>query len=323
MKYMLNGREWVEQIKALILIVLISIFPITTRAQLIAPSEWESELYSDHNLVGMIWSSATNIFISKEQLSRDVLSAKYLILGEKHDNPDHHLVQLGFINYLLDNNKLEQITFEMMDGSSQSLLDAIQNEQFSSLDELRNYLEWDEVGWDWDFYGPLLNAAYIENIPMAAGNITNEEMLEVYGFDSLPNEYNVLDDATMEQLFVDIDESHCGLLPESQFPAMVRVQQARDYSMASSMPEPEDEGAVVLITGNYHARKDLGVANYLVSKHHNLSMGDIVSIGLIEVQESEENPEFYLQKYGDVAAYDYIWFTPAISEEDYCATLRQ
>ena len=72
MKYMLNGREWVEQIKALMLIVLISIFPITTRAQLIAPSEWESELYSDHNLVGMIWSSATNIFISKEQLSRDV-----------------------------------------------------------------------------------------------------------------------------------------------------------------------------------------------------------------------------------------------------------
>jgi hypothetical protein len=24
-----------------------------------------------------------------------------------------------------------------------------------------------------------------------------------------------------------------------------------------------------------------------------------------------------------VKAYDYIWFTPAVSDEDYCASLRQ
>jgi len=52
-------------------------------------------------------------------------------------------------------------------------------------------------------------------------------------------------------------------------------------------------------------------------------MEDIISIGLMEVQPGENNPETYLQRYGEVAAYDYIWFTPMISEQDYCASLRQ
>ena len=52
-------------------------------------------------------------------------------------------------------------------------------------------------------------------------------------------------------------------------------------------------------------------------------MEDIISIGFMEVQSGENNPESYLQQYGEVAAHDYIWFTPMISEEDYCASLRQ
>ena len=73
----------------------------------------------------------------------------------------------------------------------------------------------------------------------------------------------------------------------------------------------------------YHAWQDLGVPNYLVARHKNLSMEDIISIGFMEVQSGENNPESYLQQYGEVAAHDYIWFTPMISEEDYCASLRQ
>ena len=62
----------------------------STSAQLSNSLEWESELYADHSLVGKIWSSATSSYVSITQLSELSLSAKYLILGEKHDNPDHH-----------------------------------------------------------------------------------------------------------------------------------------------------------------------------------------------------------------------------------------
>jgi len=92
--------------------------------------------------------------------------------------------------------------------------------------------------------------------------------------------------------------------------------------MAQNMAAPDDRETAVLVAGNYHARQDLGVPNYLLAKHNNLSRDDIVSIAFMEVQPNEENPESYLQRYSDVVAYDYVWFTPVISEEDYCASLR-
>ena len=63
---------------------------------------------------------------------------------------------------------------------------------------------------------------------------------------------------------------------------MVRVQQARDYSMAQSMAAPDDSEIAVLVAGNYHARQDLGVPNYLLAKHNNLSREDIVNVANIE-----------------------------------------
>ena len=291
----------------------------SSSAQLTVPSQWQSELYADHELVGQIWDSSVDTFVSVEEIANRSLAASYLLLGEKHDNPDHHALQLAFVNLLLNNNKLKQLVFEMMNTDSQSLLDRIQQQQFDNGNDLKAYLNWDEEGWDWEFYGPLIEAG----VALAAGNITNARMGEVYGFESLPVEFDVLGESTIAQLYVDIDESHCGLLPESQFPAMVRVQQARDFSMASSMEATDSNSTVVLITGNYHARKDLGVPNYLVARDKNLSMEDIISIGFMEVQPGENNPETYLQRYGEVAAYDYIWFTPMISEQDYCASLRQ
>jgi hypothetical protein len=43
----------------------------------------------------------------------------------------------------------------------------------------------------------------------------------------------------------------------------------------------------------------------------------------MEVDGASNNPADYLQQFGSVKAYDYIWFTPAVSDEDYCASLRQ
>ena len=107
------------------------------------------------------------------------------------------------------------------------------------------------------------------------------------------------------------------MLPESQVPAMVRVQQARDASMAKSI-DASAQGTHALIAGNFHARRDLGVANYLPD-----DAGPIVSVGILEVDPDMQNPQDYLQAFSDVLPYDYLWFTPAVSAEDYCASLRE
>ena len=64
-------------------------------------------------------------------------------------------------------------------------------------------------------------------------------------------------DAVREPLLEQIRESHCGMLPDSQMPAMLAVQQQRDRRMAERLlaaPAP-----AMLFAGAFHVRRDLGV----------------------------------------------------------------
>ena len=286
------------------------------------PLSWQSRLYVDHVLVGKIWDSANQEFVSIEEFTSAIEESRYLILGEKHDNPDHHELQLAILNHLLDLNLVSLVAFEMMDSDSQERLDTLHSAKNQDSEALKEYLQWDEEGWEWLFYGPLIYSAYSSGVSIKASNLSNSRMMEIYGLSELPPELDIFDDITRRRLASDIDESHCGLLPESQFPSMIRVQQGRDYSMASSLSSRKDELMKILIAGNYHARKDLGVPKYLMANDLRLEADSIVSVSFMEVNLNETEPTAYLEMSGDMASHDFLWFTPVVSEEDYCASLR-
>ena len=210
----------------------------------------------------------------------------------------------------------------MMDSDSQERLDTLHSAKNQDSDALKEYLQWDEEGWEWPFYGPLIYSAYSSGVSIMASNLSNSRMMEIYGLSELPPELDIFDDITRRRLANDIDESHCGLLPESQFPSMIRVQQGRDYSMAISLSSRKDELVKILIAGNYHARKDLGVPKYLMANDMSLAADSIVSVSFMEVNSNETEPTAYLEMSGDMASHDFLWFTPVVSEEDYCASLR-
>ena len=92
--------------------------------------------------------------------------------------------------------------------------------------------------------------------------------------------------------------------------------------MAISLSSRKDELVKILIAGNYHARKDLGVPKYLMANDMSLAADSIVSVSFMEVNSNETEPTAYLEMSGDMASHDFLWFTPAVSEEDYCASLR-
>jgi len=293
-------------------------------ATLSAPGDWESALYSDHPLVGAIWKSDAGRFVSVEELAAALDSSRMVLLGEKHDNPDHHRLQQNILAYLLAGNRVSSVAFEMMDSEFDSRIDGLGEMQINSLDQLKAQLEWDDAGWDWSFYGPLIAATLEAGVRIRSANISRTRMSEVYG-QPLPAEVaGVLDEQSIERLNVEIDESHCGMLPPSQFPAMVRVQQARDHAMASSLAFPaSSDQANVLIAGNYHVRRDLGVPRYLAALRPDLPESEIVSLAILEVSPDSDNPADYLQAYSDASPFDFVWFTPAISDADYCASLAQ
>lgn len=314
---MQTGRIWVVSISRLGFLLL-----LVACAQTSGTSQWRAPLYQHHNLVGRIWSSEDREFVDEMNLWSSVDSARYVLLGEKHDNPDHHDLQLQLLNRMIEDNRLSHVTFEMLDSTADLQLQQFTRQEFATRDDIKNYLQWDEQGWDWNFYGPLLEAAHRAAVPVRSGNISNETVGQVYGQETPEAIAAVFDDTVMEKLFEDIDASHCGLLPESQFPAMVRVQQTRDDRMAKQLATRSASNVAVLIAGNYHVRQDLGVPNYLLAQNGAFTMEDIVSIAFLEVQPGENNPADYLEQFNAVPAYDYIWFTPAVTAEDYCDSLR-
>ena len=109
-----------------------------------------------------------------------------------------------------------------------------------------------------------------------------------------------------ERLLADIRESHCGLLPEAQLPAMLAVQQQRDRRMAERLlaaPTP-----ALLIAGAFHVRRDLGVPVHLAD------LG--VESGTLVLQLAE------VGKPVSAASADFVWYSAALPEQDHCAALR-
>src|SRR5690606_29048567 len=127
--------------------------------------------------------------------------------------------------------RLKLISFEMLDQLQQESIDRVSAGQLSGTD-LRAALAWDDSGWNWDFYGPLLEDMFSAGVPVRAGNIDQHTVREIYQGNAAQSILNVLSPEEIQTLTEDVDTSHCGMLPESQFPAMVRVQQARDSRLA-------------------------------------------------------------------------------------------
>ena len=110
-----------------------------------------------------------------------------------------------------------------------------------------------------------------------------------------------------DELLKQVSDSHCGLLPESQMPAMLAVQQQRDRRMAERLlaaPTPS-----LLFAGAYHARKDVGVPVHVLD----LGEPQAPAVLMLAEQGSEVTP----------AMADYVWYTPAMPPQDYCAQMRK
>ncbi|HEY5896275.1 MAG TPA: ChaN family lipoprotein, partial [Burkholderiales bacterium] len=54
----------------------------------------------DHPLVGRIWDARAARFVPAEEVFDRAARARHVILGETHDNPEHHRLQLAVLNAL-------------------------------------------------------------------------------------------------------------------------------------------------------------------------------------------------------------------------------
>ncbi|MGV8917772.1 MAG: ChaN family lipoprotein [Pseudomonas sp.] len=268
---------------------------------------WQSPLGHEHVDVGMIRDLNNGQQLTAQQLAERLAQAPRVLVGEQHDNPDHHALQLWLLQVLTDRRAQGSLLLEMVNPDQQAGVDALQADyrQAKVSADLPGALAW-QSGWDWALYGPIMRYALGQPFPIMSANLDPDEIKMIYSQPPALSGRHSTAPAVREQLIEQIRASHCGLLPEEHFPAMLAVQQQRDRRMAQrllSAPTP-----ALLFAGTYHARKDIGVPTHL------LDLGaDSGTLVLLLTQVGEE------VKPGTA---DYVWYTAAVADQDYCAQWR-
>jgi len=266
---------------------------------------WQSSEGRDDAALGQIHDLASGQVITPAQLVRQLAAVPRVLVGEKHDNPDHHALQLWLMRALQAQRTQGSLLLEMLQPEQQARVDAV--EDLAQLpNDLPKALGWQE-GWDWQLYGPIVREALSSHVPLLAANLSLGEMRQAYrqptALQGAQSNAPTVKAALLEQ----VRAGHCNLLPESQLPAMLAVQQQRDRRIAERLlaaPEP-----ALLLTGAYHARKDLGVPLHLADLG---AKGESKVLLLAEVGEQVE-----------AGMADYVWYTAATPAQDYCAQLRR
>jgi len=241
-----------------------------------------------------------------------LLPADALLLGEQHDAPEHQQLQRQVVQWLADRGQLAAVVLEMAEaghGTAGLPPDA-------SARQVRAALAWDDARWPWRTYGPVIMAAVAAGAPVLGANLSLAQMREAM-------RQSALDDRLPAELLAvqrqRIRDSHCGLLPEPRIDPMTRVQIARDIAMADAVARAAQQAApgrvVLLITGNGHVHRALGVPRFLPAD----LKAKVLSAQAQSAQAAIENEA--LADRG-LQAGDLRWPTPPLPPRDPCATLR-
>jgi uncharacterized iron-regulated protein len=293
--------------------------------------DWVSPRHREHPLVGRIWDARRGQWIDDAALRAAAAGAPFLVLGETHDNPDHHLLQARLVRAVAAAGRRPALAFEMLDLDDQPAVDAALAKSPRDAGLLGHAVGWDESGWpEFRLYRPIVEAGLAAGMPIVAANLARPLVRDVVrkGPEVLPADLRArLDRAgppTEEErkaLRAEMQESHCGELPESILDSMVFAQRVRDAQMAARMLDAGSGDGAILITGSGHARRDRAVPAFL--EREAPGRGAVV-VAFLEATASAQSPGDYAKQfYAGAMPFDFVVFTPAEEREDPCAGFRE
>ena len=185
---------------------------------------------------------------------------RLLIFGEQHDQPDQQRQVAEAVQELAAKGRLAALVLEMAEvphtttGLARDASDM----------QVRDALHW--RGWPWDTYSAVVMNAVRAGVPVWGGNLPRDAMRAAMADERIGAE---LPQATRQRLTEAVRTGHCDMLPAAQLPGMVRIQVARDQSMATVSDAAVRRAAagsvVVLLAGTQHAARDRGVPLHLLA----------------------------------------------------------
>jgi uncharacterized iron-regulated protein len=282
----------------------------------------------DHPLAGRIWDVGQARFLSMDALAAAVSPARFVLLGERHDHPDHHAFQAWVVRRMIEAGRRPAVAFEMLDTSQAPALARHLAAAPRDAAGIGDAVDWRTSGWPaWRLYQPIAATALSAGLPIVAANVPGSTARAVARGDLSAVEpalvqRHALDRPVPEQAALEAEqrEAHCGALPDALIAGMVTAQRVRDAEMAEQLVANQRDGAV-LIAGVGHVRTDHGVP---VALRRLVPEARVASVAFLEVADDGTAPAAYAARFGAAQLpFDFVWFTARADNVDQCATLRQ
>lgn len=244
-----------------------------------------------------------------ESVSHQFAGKSYVLLGEVHDSAAGQQQRLQALTHAVKAGWRPAIAMEQFDRERQADLDRARRERPRDAEYLIAQAAGGKSGWDWALYKPVIALALQYDLPLLAANLSRADAAKIvrggYG-DVFANSQLVtlgLDHALPQDIVAAqtaaLDAGHCGHFPKAMLPGMLNAQAARDAVMAGTLRPYADRGAV-LIAGNGHVRRDVGVPRWLPDRG-----AGAFSVG-------------YLEADSPPAGFDAVVRVPAQDREDPC-----
>ena len=314
----------------LVLATVAATAPLLSSDRAVADGKWASPHFQNHPLAGTIWTSDFEE-VTPAQLETALADARFVLLGEIHNNRDHHRLQAQLIDVLVKKGRHPAIVFEMIPGALQGDLNRLAQGGVGEASKLGKALRWEERGWpDWTAYQSIAETALSAGLPLVAGGL-DEDVQKAVAKGAPSQLYDqavqALDLARPQRREVaeaevgEIKEGHCNLLPAAALEPMLRVQRARDASLAKAMMSANASEGVVLIAGADHVRNDWAVAHLIRQKMPNAA---VISVAFIEVDPERTTPSAYMKTISGLEKpFDFIYLTPRVELTDDCADFEK
>jgi uncharacterized iron-regulated protein len=292
---------------------------------------WQAPLGQDHPLVGRIWDVTAGELIDSAALVDRLRRGRFVLLGEKHDNPDHHRLQAWLLRALIAAGRRPAVGFEMFTADDAPAIARQLAAHPTDAVGLAEAVNWQRSGWpDWAMYQPIAEAALQAKLPIVATNLApvTARSLGQSGAAALDMVFasrhgldRPLAPETQAIIADEIREAHCGYASETQVNAMLLVQRARDAQMAENLAAAGPQDGAVLIAGAGHVRRDYGIPTYLASRTPEAS---VISVAFLEVSQDSLEPTTPAARFQrHTFPFDYIWYTPRVDEDDPCAAFKE
>jgi uncharacterized iron-regulated protein len=242
-----------------------------------------------------------------------------VLLGEVHDHAPLQRLRLEVLRRALARGWRPTIAMEQLDRDRQGAIDAARRAHPQDA--------WPLIaaagggapprGWNWELYRPLIEFALTYDLALVAADLSNADAARIVRegetavFDAPARATLGLDRPVEPAWYAaqkrEIDAGHCHALPPEHLPAMVHAQLARDAVLAAALRAHADHG-VVLIAGNGHVRRDIGVPRWLGAA----LAPRVLAVGFLE----EDAPDALR------AAFDAVVLAPPVGRADPCAAFR-